>query len=1669
MIDDGNWHTATVDLPQAIRQQWPLAVRVDHLEWRTEFNAAADAEFWLDDVHVTRRTLASGFAISTLPETGAQGRGLDAADVNGDGHVDLVRGINSSGQLHLYQGDGTGQFTTSLIADIGRDPRGVALADFDSDGLIDIISKDGSSGVPVFLKGNGDGTFQPFQQVPLLNNSALSVYSAYDFNLDGFTDIVLTARNTSDVQYYPGNGDATFGTPVIVGSTVNFGLGNAAPAGRTLGQPFASIVADQTDVSIGDPIAFDAGGSFDDGTITDYTWDFGDGTTATGPTANHTFADEGVFIVTLTITDDTGTVERQGLPIIVRGNPPTANPGGPYVLNEIDAFNGRWPALLDGSGSTDAESSVVRYEWDFDASDGIGIDSTDVRPRHVYTAVGTYTVSLTVYDAVDQPNTATTTVTVNAGASPVAALSAPAVVDETSASLGAWALRADLRATTDDVGTTQYRVDWGDGASTTIDALRETFEDGDITVNPAWHVENGTWEVINGELHQTDTSSGWKWLQDLTRSYRDFVLEFDFEGVSSGGQMGIAFRNVNEQANQATFRLWSDDDDDTWRILNWDNNTEIAAGGTGWNPGIRYHVRLVVVNRTMQLFVTPEGGTETLQLEASSMQHPSGGIALLANGQHLIYDNVTVTPIEDSLQPMHVYEAPGDYTITLTATDAALQTGTASFDTQVQGNDPPVADAGGPYVLTEADAFGGRWTFGANASASADDHGVQRYTVDFGDGEQYTTGFNNSAQGSYFAAGTNLYNYITPASIRIRIQALNDQTEIEIVDLATQTVLATNTLDRFGIWAPNTPNTAEFITIKATKPVTMLEGETNSAFSNHTTFIPSLDASPAGHEFIFQHPRVDDVLVYAFEDTVVQFFNIFGNVQGEQTLRANTYWQPTRLIQQTLRVVSSGRIAIQSAEPGGYTTVPSDTGQSAGRQFMFATIGGTSSAYTVIAYEPADIEVVDLDTGVSLHTQTLAAGEVAFQTGLGDRRLRLVSTGDVEVWAGDATGSAIEDLGPDISVTAGRNGMEFYVHTLEDGFVIFAPNAGTSLDIGDGALVTTLPQDGFLRVAPGDLPGGIGVYHLTASQPIIVQTIGSAGGLAGIGSYVGGVAMRHRYHAVGTYPLTLTVTDRAGQTHTVNTTVEVQAGDPPVAQIVAPAVVDENDATAGQWSVPFDASGSTDDNGIFSYAWDFGDGNTATGVAPTHLYTAPGTYVVTLVVTDHASQQTTTTFTVQVAVNNPPVADTSGPYVFGEEAAQFGVWSIAVDASGSSDDVGIYEHEWIFDQIIVTDFAGTTIDTGTWLASAGTTQDDAVSITGPGQFDTHYLFSVNDVERIADLVFQARITPVSNAGHNANLARWGFKNSDPADFSVDALAHAIGFNNGSIAVYDNGVLRTGFPNTPYNLGDVLDVRITLKTSGAIYEYKRSDTEVWTKLIETNETTSETPLKVGFMVQRGTYTMDDVRFEERYFTPQVARTYTVPDVYNITLNIRDNALQTSTANTTLTVERNDVPVVRPGGPYAIEEGNFVRFVDNTSTDDNAIAQYVWDFGDGTTSNEPNPIHYYTNPGTFNVSLTVTDHALQSHTATTTVGFSRVSLVDVSGVIGDWQSLELTGTVAADITNPDAVPIGPFDVTFFEDTSGNGRLTPDWTRCWPRHRTAAWPRQRQCASAPPLAAP
>src|SRR5690606_31670996 len=104
----------------------------------------------------------------------------------------------------------------------------------------------------------------------------------------------------------------------------------------------------------------------------------------------------------------------------------------------------------------------------------------------------------------------------------------------------------------------------------------------------------------------------------------------------------------------------------------------------------------------------------------------------------------------------------------------------------------------------------------------------------------------------------------------------------------------------------------------------------------------------------------------------------------------------------------------------------------------------------------------------------------------------------------------------------------------------------------------------------------------------------------------------HVYDAAGTYTVTLTVTDDDGATDTETKTVTVTAGVPGNEDPEAAFTVNATDL-----GVAVDGSDSTDSDGtVASYAWAFGDGATDTGETATHTYAAPGTYTITLTVTD---------------------------------------------------------------------------------------------------------------------------------------------------------------------------------------------------------------------------------------------------------------------------------------------------------------------------------------------------------------------------------------------------------------------------------------------------------------------
>ncbi|GAA1389854.1 PKD domain-containing protein [Luteococcus peritonei] len=120
----------------------------------------------------------------------------------------------------------------------------------------------------------------------------------------------------------------------------------------------------------------------------------------------------------------------------------------------------------------------------------------------------------------------------------------------------------------------------------------------------------------------------------------------------------------------------------------------------------------------------------------------------------------------------------------------------------------------------------------------------------------------------------------------------------------------------------------------------------------------------------------------------------------------------------------------------------------------------------------------------------------------------------------------------------------------------------------------------------------------------------------GDGTTASTATVRHTWLNSGSYPVNLTVTDDMGARTTISRTVDmVVANKAPVAAFTT---------TTEGLAVAVDGSASTDDGTVEAWAWDFGDGATATGATARHDYAAPGTYTIRLTVADDAGLRTTT-------------------------------------------------------------------------------------------------------------------------------------------------------------------------------------------------------------------------------------------------------------------------------------------------------------------------------------------------------------------------------------------------------------------------------------------------------------
>ncbi len=120
------------------------------------------------------------------------------------------------------------------------------------------------------------------------------------------------------------------------------------------------------------------------------------------------------------------------------------------------------------------------------------------------------------------------------------------------------------------------------------------------------------------------------------------------------------------------------------------------------------------------------------------------------------------------------------------------------------------------------------------------------------------------------------------------------------------------------------------------------------------------------------------------------------------------------------------------------------------------------------------------------------------------------------------------------------------------------------------------------------------------------------------------------------------------------------------------------------------------------------------------------------------------------------------------------------------------------------------------------------------------------------------------------------------------------------------------------------------------------------------------------------------------TSTATHAFNDPGTYKVRLTVTDETGKSSTRELRISVcteanKANNACALPNSGPLAdfsaeplvIKQGESIQFTDKSSDSDGTVNAWSWNFGDGTASDEQNPLHVFDMLGTFHVKLTVTD--------------------------------------------------------------------------------------------------
>ena len=426
-------------------------------------------------------------------------------------------------------------------------------------------------------------------------------------------------------------------------------------------------------------------------------------------------------------------------------------------------------------------------------------------------------------------------------------------------------------------------------------------------------------------------------------------------------------------------------------------------------------------------------------------------------------------------------------------------------------------------------------------------------------------------------------------------------------------------------------------------------------------------------------------------------------------------------------------------------------------------------------------------------------------------------------------------------------------------------------------------------------------------------------------------------------------------------------------------------------------------------SWNFGDGTTATGVAPKHTYTAAGAYTVSLTATGPGGSTTETKTDLIVVSAAVPLADFDAFPTIGQAPL-----SVAfTDASSGF----ITSRLWSFG-----DGATSTQAFPDHAYSAAGIYTVSLTVAGPAGTDTQ-----TKTEYITALPPR----PESDFSASPTIGHVPLDVDFTDDSSGVITSRSWSFGDGGTSTEAN-------PRHTYAVVGSYTVSLTVTGPGG------SDTETEPHFIEvlppppvagfraSTTTTGIVPLTVSFVDESsGTITSRLWNFGDGWASTATNPVHTFDLVGSYTVSLR----ATGPGGSDTESKRNFVVVVHPppvarfsASPTSGDALLTVNFTDQSGG--GPVSSWLWDFGDGTTSTSQNPKHFFPS-GSYSVSLTVIGPG----------GTDGLTMTDLIQVTQPSQEVVAVDVPAASFKASPTTGVRPLEVSFV-DTSSGEFLSHSW---------------------------